>query len=111
VSAIALEWNGLFAAGDDDTEPVVWSDGTDRVLVHLASLRVTRTPAWLVCDVDLEPLPARRRRVRIALHAGMHGEDRVRAAARISGPRRARAWLAERCAADLEQALWDALLA
>jgi hypothetical protein len=90
--------------------PLVWSDDREDVLVHVDSLRVTEADSWLLCDLELEPMPARRRRVRFAFHGSVNDTgDRVLAAATIDGPRRHGARLAQRCAADIEAVLWSVL--
>ncbi len=90
--------------------PLVWNDARGEVLVHLATLQVTEAEGWLLCDLELEPVAARRQRVRFAVHRSEStGGDRVRAVATIHGPRR-RGWRpARRCAADIQALLWSAL--
>ena len=90
--------------------PLVWRSERGHVLVHVDSLRLTETGGWLLCDLDLEPMPARRRRVRFAFHSsGNDSGDRVLAAATIDGPRRRGSRLAQHCAADIQAALWSLL--
>jgi hypothetical protein len=100
---IALEWSERFAA--DKPGPVLWTDGTEQVLVHVDSLEIERTGRWLACDLDVEPAQARRRRVRFAFLAAVNrAGDTILAEAAIYGRR-----LNERCATDIQRALKDAL--
>ena len=90
--------------------PVVWTDGSGQVLVHVDTLRVTHDRGWLRCDVVVEPEPARKRRVAFAfLAASTPAGGMVRASATVTGPRRSKAGLVKRCAADLEALLWQAV--
>ena len=101
--ALTLDQSERFAT--DEPGPVLWTDGRERVLVHVDSLRIERVGRWLHCDVDVEPEHARRRRVRFAFLACVNGlGDRSIAEAAIHGR-----GLNERCSADLQQALKTAL--
>jgi hypothetical protein len=104
VEAAALTlWSERLAV--DEAGSLVWTDGHERVLVHLDSLRVERAGQWVCCDLDVEPGIARRRRVRFAfLEAIDRAGDSILAEAAVY-----RHTLDERCSNDLQHALNGAL--
>jgi hypothetical protein len=101
--AVAPQSSERFAVHEDG--PLVWTDGSERVLVHVDSLRIEQAGRWLYCDLDVEPVHARRRRVRFAFLAAVdRAGDTILAEAAIYGRR-----LSERCCHDIQQALKGAL--
>jgi hypothetical protein len=69
-----------------DLGELYWTDGHERVRLHLDSLRVRTRGAWLEAEIDLEPEPAGRRRLQFAFLSSPAGHgDRVHAAATIEG--------------------------
>jgi hypothetical protein len=93
----------------DATAPAVtWHDGSDEVLLHLASLCVADTGGWRHCELELESGMSGRSRVRFALHTSVNGlGDSVRACATLG---EIRSPALHRCAAAVEATLWEALL-
>jgi hypothetical protein len=91
-----------------DDPAVTWRDGADEVLLHLDSLCVTDAAGWRQCELELESPESGRSHVRFAFHTSVNAlGDRVRASAIVS---EASSPLLERCAADVEATLWEALL-
>jgi len=93
----------------DAAAPAVrWHDGSDEVLLHLDSLCVTDAGGWRRCELEFESGVSGRSRVQFAFHASVNGlGDNVRACATLS---EARSPVLDRCAADVEATLWEALL-
>jgi hypothetical protein len=69
-----------------DLGELFWTDGHERVRVHVDSLRIRRRGAWLEAEIDLEPEPADRRRLHLAVLSSTseHG-DHVAASAALEG--------------------------
>ncbi len=87
---------------------VAWHDGSDEVLLHLDSLCVTDAGGWRRCELEFESGVSGRSRVQFAFHTSVNGlGDNVRACATLS---EARSPVLDRCAADVEATLWEALL-
>jgi hypothetical protein len=83
----------------------IWSDGHDRVAVHLDSLRTRLTGGWRQFEVDLEPMLERRRSVRFAFSDGVNADgDTVFARVTIDGD-----GIAEGCREDVQATLLEAL--
>jgi len=102
-TALAPHWSARFTIPEKG--PLVWTDGAERVLVHVDSLRVEQAGRWLYCDLDVEPVRARRRRIRVAFLAVVNrAGDTILAEAVVYGRR-----LSERCGNDIQQALKGAL--
>jgi len=105
MSAIALRLDQSECLATEEPGHLLWTDGRERVLVHVDSLRIERAGRWLYCDVDVEPDRTRRRRVRFAFLACVNAlGDQMIAEAAIYGR-----GLNERCGSDLQQALKEAL--
>jgi hypothetical protein len=99
VAVIAPQWPERFAVEDEDR--LVWTDGRERVRVHVDSLRIEQAGRWLRYDLDVEPVRARRQRIRFAFLAAVNRSgDAIHAQAAISSRR-----LNERCSTDIQPAL------
>jgi hypothetical protein len=102
-TALTPHWGERFAVLEEG--PLVWTDGDERVLVHVDSLRIEQAGRWLYCDLDVEPVLARRRRVRFAFLAAVNrAGDTILAEAVVYSRR-----LSERCGRDIQRALKGAL--
>ena len=100
-------------SGLDLTPParIVWDDEGQRVLLHLDSLRTRIVDGWLLCQLDLETDPTKRRTLQFVYFLGVPSEaDGLQAASTINASTVEASQLADRWGAQVQRVLWDAVL-